>query len=142
MIVFLPALVYTRSQDGVVLVPLSVSSLVSPVSHHAAVSRQVKKHGGAFTRALTSTSACPAAVENDDLCFQSAALQDLNGRILLDEKARARPFARCGAEPVNQSQPSFSSPFSSKFHYAKRRFPVTSKCRQMHGVLNVDEIKN
>jgi hypothetical protein len=29
-----------------------------------------------------------------------------------------------------------------KFHYAKRRFPVTSKCRQMHGVLNVDEIKN
>jgi hypothetical protein len=32
--------------------------------------------------------------------------------------------------------------FSPKFHYAKRRFSVTSKCRQMHGVLNVDEIKN
>jgi hypothetical protein len=30
----------------------------------------------------------------------------------------------------------------SKFHYAKRRFSVTSKCRQMHGVLNVDKIKN
>jgi hypothetical protein len=29
-----------------------------------------------------------------------------------------------------------------KFYYAKRRFSVTSKCRQMHGVLNVDEIKN
>jgi hypothetical protein len=31
--------------------------------------------------------------------------------------------------------------FSPKFDYAKRRFPVTSKCRQMHEVLNVDEIK-
>jgi hypothetical protein len=29
-----------------------------------------------------------------------------------------------------------------KFHYVKRRFLVTSKCRHMHGVLNVDEIKN
>jgi hypothetical protein len=29
-----------------------------------------------------------------------------------------------------------------KFHYAKRKFPVTSKCRQMHGILNIDEIKN
>jgi hypothetical protein len=29
-----------------------------------------------------------------------------------------------------------------KFHYAKRRFPITSKYRQMHGVLNVDKIKN
>jgi hypothetical protein len=31
---------------------------------------------------------------------------------------------------------------SSKFHYAKKRFPVTSKYRQMHRVLNIDEIKN
>jgi hypothetical protein len=30
----------------------------------------------------------------------------------------------------------------SKFNYAKRRFPITSKYRQMHEVLNVDEIKN
>jgi hypothetical protein len=29
-----------------------------------------------------------------------------------------------------------------KFHYTKRRFPITSKCWQMHEVLNVDEIKN
>jgi hypothetical protein len=29
-----------------------------------------------------------------------------------------------------------------KFYYAKKRFPVTSKCRQIHEVLNVDEIKN
>jgi hypothetical protein len=29
-----------------------------------------------------------------------------------------------------------------KFHYAKRRFFITSKCRHMYGVLNVDEIKN
>jgi hypothetical protein len=28
-----------------------------------------------------------------------------------------------------------------KFHYAKKRFPITSKCRHMHGVLNIDEIK-
>jgi hypothetical protein len=29
-----------------------------------------------------------------------------------------------------------------KFHYAKRRFPITSKCRHIYEVLNVDEIKN
>jgi hypothetical protein len=29
-----------------------------------------------------------------------------------------------------------------KFHYAKRRFPITSKCWQIYGVLNVDEIIN
>jgi hypothetical protein len=29
-----------------------------------------------------------------------------------------------------------------KFYYAKRRFPITSKYRQMHEVLNVDEIIN
>jgi hypothetical protein len=29
-----------------------------------------------------------------------------------------------------------------KFYYAKRRFPITSKYRHMHAVLNVDEIKN
>jgi hypothetical protein len=28
-----------------------------------------------------------------------------------------------------------------KFHYTKRRFSITSKCRHMHGVLNIDEIK-
>jgi hypothetical protein len=32
--------------------------------------------------------------------------------------------------------------FSPKFYYVKRRFSITSKCRQMHGLLNVDEIKN
>jgi hypothetical protein len=44
-----------------------------------------------------------------------------------------------------QSQPRralFSFPILPKFYYAKRRFFVTSKYRQMHGVLNVDEIKN
>jgi hypothetical protein len=29
-----------------------------------------------------------------------------------------------------------------KFYYAKRRFSITSKCRHMDEVLNVDEIKN
>jgi hypothetical protein len=32
--------------------------------------------------------------------------------------------------------------FSPKFHYAKRRFSITSKYRHMYGVLNVDKIKN
>jgi hypothetical protein len=39
-------------------------------------------------------------------------------------------------------KPWFSSTILPKFHYAKRRFLVTSKCRQIHEVLNVDEIKN
>jgi hypothetical protein len=38
--------------------------------------------------------------------------------------------------------PCLVSNFTSKFHYAKRRFSITLKCRQMHGVLNVDKIKN
>jgi hypothetical protein len=41
-----------------------------------------------------------------------------------------------------QLRPRLVSKFSPKFHYAKRRFSITSKCRQMHGILNVDEIKN
>ena len=36
----------------------------------------------------------------------------------------------------------FSSPKSKFWHYVKRRFFVTSNLRYMHGVLNVDEIKN
>jgi hypothetical protein len=38
--------------------------------------------------------------------------------------------------------PCLDAKFSLKFHYAKRRFPITSKCRYMHEVLNIDEIKN
>jgi hypothetical protein len=41
-----------------------------------------------------------------------------------------------------ENKPLFSFPILPKFHYAKKKFPVTLKCRQMHGVLNVDEIKN
>jgi hypothetical protein len=43
---------------------------------------------------------------------------------------------------VLRSSPGLVPQFSPKFHYVKRRFPVASKCRQMHEVLNVDEIKN
>jgi hypothetical protein len=32
--------------------------------------------------------------------------------------------------------------FILKFYYAKRRFSITSKCRHIYGVQNVDEIKN
>jgi hypothetical protein len=32
--------------------------------------------------------------------------------------------------------------FFPKFHYANKKFPITSKCRYMYEVLNVDEIKN
>jgi hypothetical protein len=39
-------------------------------------------------------------------------------------------------------RPCLDPKFPPKFHYAKRRFSITSKCRHMHGVLNVDEIKN
>jgi hypothetical protein len=39
-------------------------------------------------------------------------------------------------------RPCLDANFFSKFYYAKRRFPITSKCRHMYRVLNVDEIKN
>ena len=40
------------------------------------------------------------------------------------------------------TRPLFSSSNSQLWHYAKRRFSVTSNLRYMHGVLNVDKIKN
>jgi hypothetical protein len=45
-------------------------------------------------------------------------------------------------QPLDQRFQAFSPPILLKFHCAKRRFLITLKCRQMHGVLNVDEIKN
>jgi hypothetical protein len=39
-------------------------------------------------------------------------------------------------------RPCLDTKFTPKFHYAKRRFTITSKCRHIYGVLNVDEIKN
>jgi hypothetical protein len=38
--------------------------------------------------------------------------------------------------------PCLDPKYFPKLHYAKRRFPVTSKYRHMYGVVNVDEIKN
>jgi hypothetical protein len=38
--------------------------------------------------------------------------------------------------------PGLDSQIHPRFHYAKRRFSITSKYRHMHGVLNVDKIKN
>jgi hypothetical protein len=38
--------------------------------------------------------------------------------------------------------PCLDAKFSPKFYYAKRKFSITSKCRHMHGVLNIDKIKN
>jgi hypothetical protein len=62
------------------------------------------------------------------------------------------PWLRCGGRTVKYQQsstgpsstiwPCLFPQFSFKFHYTKRRFFVTLKCRQMHGVINVDEIKN
>ena len=39
-------------------------------------------------------------------------------------------------------EPCLVPPFFRIWHYAKRRFSVISNLRYMHGVLNVDEIKN
>jgi hypothetical protein len=43
---------------------------------------------------------------------------------------------------VNSAGPGLDPKFFLKFHYVKRRFSITSKCWQMHEVLNLDEIKN
>jgi hypothetical protein len=43
---------------------------------------------------------------------------------------------------VTLLRPSLDPKFFPKFYYAKRRFHITSKYRHMHGVLNIDEIKN
>jgi hypothetical protein len=53
----------------------------------------------------------------------------------------------CREQPVRPASPSPSAcldnKFHPKFHYAKKkRFLVTSKYRYMHGVLNIDKIKN
>jgi hypothetical protein len=44
--------------------------------------------------------------------------------------------------PACGDRPCLDPKFSLKFYYAKKKFFITSKCRHMHGVLNVDEIKN
>jgi hypothetical protein len=49
---------------------------------------------------------------------------------------------RKGGKRSSKQWPCLDAKYFSKFHYAKRRFSVTSKYRHMHGVLNVDEIKN
>jgi hypothetical protein len=47
------------------------------------------------------------------------------------------------SEEKYQSHSAIKAVFSSsKIHYAKRKFPVTSNLRYIYGVLNVDEIKN
>jgi hypothetical protein len=62
-----------------------------------------------------------------------------------------RPWSHClGTEakvpgeslPLRLFRPGLDPKYLPKFHYVKRRFPITLKCRHMHGVLNVDEIKN
>jgi hypothetical protein len=55
------------------------------------------------------------------------------------ERVRGVAPPRC---QVSSLTPCLDTEFLPKFHYAKRRFPIISKCRHMHGVLNVDEIKN
>jgi hypothetical protein len=46
-----------------------------------------------------------------------------------------------GADKADETGPRLVSPNSRIGHYV-RRFPITSKYQRMHGVLNVDEIKN
>jgi len=53
---------------------------------------------------------------------------------------RWRGFAKLAI--LFQLRPRLVHPNSRIWHYAKRRFPVTSNLRYMYGVLNVDEIKN
>jgi hypothetical protein len=55
------------------------------------------------------------------------------------EAAPTKPVARLGTRA--QQGPCLDAKFIPKFHYVKRRFPITSKCRHMYGVLNVDKIK-
>jgi hypothetical protein len=96
------------------------------------------------------TEECAAAVQGHACCTARTCKADRARRVSAvacrldlvclcsDQQRRRRP----GFLFVNVKMPVFSYPILPKFHYAKRRFTVTSKCRQMHGVLNVDEIKN
>jgi hypothetical protein len=63
-------------------------------------------------------------------CAALVMLSIIGGKLFAENKKHLR------------SSPCLVPPILPKFHYAKRRFPVTSKCRQMYGVLNIDEIKN
>ena len=53
-----------------------------------------------------------------------------------------RPNHLCGGRPIDvRSRPCLVHQNSQLWHYAKRRFPVTSNLQYIHRVLNVDEIK-
>lgn len=71
-----------------------------------------KKHGGAFIRALTSTS--PFAGYKQIL-VRSSALQDLNGRILLDEKPRSRAHVERSTKTWERRTP-MHRPFRRAWH--------------------------
>jgi hypothetical protein len=60
----------------------------------------------------------------------------------LTTRAHSIPPAAGSGQRQHLFVPCLDPKFTPKFHYAKRRFPVTSKCRQMHGVLNIDKIIN
>jgi hypothetical protein len=61
-----------------------------------------------------------------------------------DNKYKQQSVVLSVALLVNKLRPGacLDPKYFPKFHYAKRRFTITSKYRHMYGVLNVDEIKN
>jgi hypothetical protein len=89
---------------------------------------------------MQQAQAAPDGVKGNWRVLTSLALRS-------DDNSRALSALVLNVMIILKNQECTESPglvpnFSPKFHYAKRRFSVTSKCRHMYEVLNVDEIKN
>jgi hypothetical protein len=48
----------------------------------------------------------------------------------------------CMLQAALNIRPCLDAKFQPQISMCKKKIPITSKCRHMHGVLNVDEIKN
>jgi hypothetical protein len=80
-------------------------------------------------------------MDQDATCEIPRPITTFNNLLLVTPLLHPRIL--CGINTLySEVGPCLDAKFFPKFHYAKRRFPITSKCRHMYGVLNVDEIKN
>jgi hypothetical protein len=95
-----------------------------------------------YCTTTTLTAVAQSVRKRNDLEVEAFASASASA-LLPPTRSQARPATTYSDDAHDSScWPLLSSPIFPKFYYAKRRFSVTSKCRQMHGVLNVNEIKN
>jgi hypothetical protein len=94
----------------------------------------------AARRHLSAKLPWPERLQADRAHHRLGRLVTLSG--VWEVRQRQQHGRRCRLPRQGCLRACLDSKYFPKFHYVKRRFSITLKCRHMHGVLNVDEIKN